>query len=143
MVAYSFQRQFVEPIRLGLAPGPAVPGAKRHTIRSIGKRRHARPGDLLQLYVGQRTRSCELIGVTRCAGAPAITLMLRDRRPRVIIEMDDEVHGMAALDAFARSDGFDDWADLRAFWAEHHPGINEFNGVMIRWEPMSLAAGRT
>ena len=57
MVAYSFRPRFIEPI-LG--------GRKRQTIRAIGRRRHARPGDPLQLYAGMRTRNCRLIGRAIC-----------------------------------------------------------------------------
>lgn len=74
MVAYSFKRQFVAPIALGLgiacpngfAPAAGVVRPKRHTMRSTGKRRHARPGEGLQLYWGMRTKSCLKIGDAKC-----------------------------------------------------------------------------
>lgn len=47
MVAYSFQKRFVEPIRSG---------RKRQTIRA-DRKRHARPGEVLQLYSGMRTNA--------------------------------------------------------------------------------------
>jgi len=35
------------------------------------------------------------------------------------------------LDTFAQSDGFEHWAEMRAFWQEHHPNITTFLGVVI------------
>jgi hypothetical protein len=46
MVAYSFAPQFIDTIRSG---------TKCQTIRPIGKRRHARTGEPVQLYTGMRT----------------------------------------------------------------------------------------
>lgn len=46
MVAYNFQARFAAAIEAG---------EKAITIRSIGRRRHARNGERLQLYTGQRT----------------------------------------------------------------------------------------
>lgn len=51
MVAYSFKRQFGPPI---------LAGTKGGTIRN-DRKRHARPGEELQLYHGMRTKSCTLI----------------------------------------------------------------------------------
>jgi hypothetical protein len=51
MVAYSFNRRFVPAIESGI---------KSQTIRAP-RRRHARPGEWLQLYTGMRTKSCRLI----------------------------------------------------------------------------------
>lgn len=138
MVAYSFQTQFVEPIRIGLTPGPLRPGGKRHTIRSHGKRRHARPSETLQLYRGMRTKQCFLIGTALCVGVPPISIFLARRRAareRVEIGGRGVLKTAAALDDFAVSDGFHDWAALREFWAEHHPGITDFDGIMIEWQP--------
>lgn len=71
MVAYSFKKQFIRPILIGLgAPlspdefavgmdefgNVSRPVGKRQTIRALGKRRHARPGELVSLYFGMRTK---------------------------------------------------------------------------------------
>lgn len=75
MVAYSFKRQFVAPIRIGLGKevfdaayrsDSVVLRPKRQTIRAIGKRRHARVGETLQLYTAMRTKQFQLIGKARC-----------------------------------------------------------------------------
>ena len=43
----------------------------------------------------------------------------------------------AELDMFAREDGFDDWAGMRAFWLEEHDGkhLGPFCGQLIQWKP--------
>lgn len=66
MVAYNFQSQFVEAIRNG---------SKSHTIRRNGKRRHARPGESLQLYSGMRTKACKkIITDPECVAAIPISI---------------------------------------------------------------------
>lgn len=121
MVAYSFQRRFVVPIRSGV---------KRHTIRA-DRKRHARPGEDLQLYTGMRTKRCELIAYAVCRDVLPITIIMDDAGARDAVLVPDLA--FANLDHFAMMDGFADWADLKAFWREQHPGIDEFTGVMIRW----------
>lgn len=120
MVAYSFNKRFLQPI---------VDGTKRQTIRK-SRKRDARPGEELQLYVGMRTRYCELIGRATCSSVDAIELDFRDGREGVIlggeIILDD-------LDTFARRDGFEDWRDLRQFWRHAHPGVLYFNGIIVQW----------
>lgn len=110
MVAYSFKKRFVAPIRAGLGlimkddkgnwlqcesvidDGATVshpfdpykdlaPEArpKRQTIRAIGKRRHARPGETLQLYTAMRTKQCEKIGEARCIAVLPIRIVVKER----------------------------------------------------------------
>ena len=64
MVAYSFQKRFVDHVQAGLEPGPWCPGMKRHTLRAprVGRVAHARPEQPVQLYTGMRTRHCRLLG---------------------------------------------------------------------------------
>lgn len=120
MVAYSFKHQFIEPIRAG---------TKRQTIRAERKR-HARPGEDLQLYSGMRTKHCVLIGRAVCRSAEPIRLTLSEPR----VEFGGRSHWRSdTLNTFARSDGFADWNELVAFWAENHPGIDPFSGVLITW----------
>lgn len=125
MVAYSFKPQFVPPI---------LAGTKAQTIRAprLGSSRHAREGDRLQLYRGMRTRSCQLILRTVCIGRFEVRL-----RWRPVIEVlvgEEKVESGAALDAFARRDGFADFAEMERFWAETHPGIDVFDGECIEWK---------
>ena len=133
MVAYSFQKRFIEPIRTG---------AKRHTIRNerTGRARHARPGEPVQLYFGLRTRHCSLIAAPLCEAVWPIRIDLEaDGFGGQAIRIGgplDAVQGIpdgSDPDAFAVSDGFQDWSDMAAFWRKHHPGVIVFEGVLIRW----------
>lgn len=125
MVAYSFKARFAPPI---------LAGTKRQTIRAERKR-HARPGEQLQLYTGMRTRSCKLIGRAPCLSVTSIRLDFQVRR---VESLDTGTAWTTAeeTDAFAVSDGFADWNAMAAFWAAEHPGIDLFSGVMIRWAPL-------
>lgn len=139
MVAYSFKGQFRAPIKAK---------TKRQTIRAVGKRRHAKPGDELQLYVGMRTPRCELVKRTICKSAADIRIVfdgefyLGTRRGVMAVAENCDAVFIAggvehttrrALNAFARRDGFRDWNELREFWRHNHPGINDFKGVLIQW----------
>ena len=67
MVAYSFQRRFAPPISTLV---------KRQTIRA-DRRRHARPGEMLQLFTGMRTRHCaKIIADPRCLSVEPIVLRM-------------------------------------------------------------------
>lgn len=142
MVAYSFKRMFVEPIRSG---------EKRQTIRAFRRSlrsRHANPGDALQLYAQMRTRDCELIARAVCSSTKNVDLHFysgSDSRTRVmLISADGSVETLdtaPALDAFAWRDGFTGgWHELCAFWEEQHPeavGVGLFEGVIIEWKEIS------
>lgn len=134
MVAYSFNKGFVAPIRAG---------TKRQTIR-LPRKRHARPGEELQLFTGMRTKHCELIGRATCTGVHEVRLdfaagTVEIDAVLVLTQPED-------LDEFARRDGFtprraDDfarrpWLFMRMWWSQVHPGLDVFNGVLIRWEAL-------
>lgn len=131
MVAYNFQRRFVDPIRNG---------TKTQTIRAVGKRAHARAGDRLQLYTGMRTKSCEKIlahdPVCFCA-YPIVIVVGRDLICGMAINgvlIDD----MDALDRFADCDGFAALADMHKFWLDFH-GVGAFEGYLIAWAPFYVS----
>lgn len=125
MVAYSFNRMFEVPI---------LTGAKRQTIRAERKR-HARPGEALQLYRGMRTKHCTMIARATCLHVLPIRLRISDPP---YAAFDGRTLGLlAGLDDFARCDGFDDWHAMRAFWEEHHPDCPVFSGVLIMWGDLS------
>lgn len=138
MVAYSFKSIFVPAIRAGLGFDFGINSPtlrpKRQTIRAVGLRRHARPGETLQLYTGMRTKQCEKIGDARCVGIDhiAIRFPYAGKAAKVVIGR----RKVADLEDFAALDGFETWADLQKFWYVNHPDIDEFVGVRIRWEPL-------
>ena len=120
MVAYSFRPRFEAPI---------LAESKNGTIRNPRKR-HARAGEELQLYVGMRTKSCRLIRRAQCLAVHEVAIDVTTLGIASIL-----VDGLpvADLDAFARGDGFADAADMGAFWLKEH-GPKLFEGVWIRWE---------
>jgi hypothetical protein len=120
MVAYSFQRRFVAPIR---------EGTKVHTIRRQ-RRRHARVGEELQLYHGMRTRHCELIGRKWCTLVLPVELLVQ--RSGIVEAMVDR-QSVSDLDGFAARDGFADARDFGEFWLRMH-GPGAFPElVLIGW----------
>jgi hypothetical protein len=137
MVAYSFKKRFVDPIKSGLGIydpilglQPKIVKPKRQTIRAIGKRRHARPGETLQLYTAMRTKQCAKIGDARCMSIEPIKLWISLKHIAVgkgLNPIDDD---------FARKDGFDDAKEMHTFWIAEH-GAGWFEGVLIQWEPLT------
>lgn len=147
MVAYSFQPMFYDALRVGLGlpwdRHEDPPEPKLHTIRAIGKRRHARPGERVQLYIRQRQPDGFLIGEGCCTRTRPILISFKTGNEHVWIpqmmprDPRDRMEG-DALERFARSDGFKDgWRAMREFWRIHHPEVVDvFTGKIIYWEPI-------
>lgn len=142
MVAYSFKTRFAPPI---------LAGTKRQTIRA-DRKRHARPGEELQLYTGMRTRHCKLIGKAIVEKVIPVTLQMVERIPgRAGVEGVTWYHPTGPvfcsplwakeMNKFARDDGFKNWAEMKAFWAEAHPGLDVFEGVLIQWGALLTVTG--
>ena len=129
MAAYSFKKQF-SPLILA--------GTKAQTIRAerAGRSRHARPGELVQLYTGMRTRQCTKLGEAQCIAVWPIELHLA---VGIVFANDGWIRTDEDLDAFARQDGFRDWSEMVAFWKVEHPDALVFAGVLIRWQPLAPA----
>lgn len=149
MVAYSFKKRFVTPIRLGLgmeidmADPEWVPAEiattlkpKRQTIRAIGKRRHAREGETMQLYCGMRHPSCFLIAESRCVQVSPIRIDVRKNALLIRLGGGLRVRPLPPdqIAAFAQKDGFAGADDMHAFWRSEH-GFGTFRGFLIEWEP--------
>lgn len=136
MVAYSFKQRFVQPIRVGLSRVSLSFDCppKRQTIRAVGKRRHARPGETLQLYTAMRTKQCMKIGDARCTSVSNVKMIIQTRRFSISVGGIPYVN--AAREEFARMDGFSCVEDMHQFWIANHPGIEHFEGVLVRWEPL-------
>lgn len=122
MVAYNFQRQFVEPIRSR---------TKTQTIRAIGKRRHARPGELLQLYTGQRTTSCEKI-LEEDPYCIAVEQVIIEVGADCIDSIAMSGYAIVDFERFAKEDGFKSLDEMYHFWARSH-GYGRFEGLLIQW----------
>lgn len=123
MVAYSFKGRFANAI---------VDGRKRQTIRAIGRKRHARVGERIQLYTGMRTSGCrKLINPDPLVVAvEAISLYVPTRlEPVALGPLCFERYVTAE---FAKADGFDSVEDFTKFWFDTH-GPGKFEGLLIRW----------
>lgn len=134
MVAYNFQSRFETSI---------LAGRKIGTIRAVGRRRHARPGEALQLYLGQRSPRCRLIATARCLSVDPIHLSIRSAfisRDGVLVGDGADRYEVEDLDAFARGDGFADWGDLTSFFSGRR-GLAPWVGVWVRWDPATVIGG--
>lgn len=138
MVAYSFKKQFEPKIRAGIKP---------QTMRNERKR-HARPGEKVQLYYGMRTKHCRLIGTATCAAV--LPVRIDFKRCNILVEGRGLISGIDKLDAFAVKDGFEDWAAMRAFWRAEHSAqrkkgepspapLTAWRGVLIEWKDFVAA----
>jgi len=139
MVAYSFKKRFVTPILVGLEPGPWLPGMKRQTIRARRKR-HARPGEAIQLYTAQRTIHCKFLGESVCESVVPIHLAVSLASVSITID-GHALEAEAEREGFARADGFRNLADFVAFWNEERPHEHDIEElvepVLIKWVPKS------
>jgi hypothetical protein len=130
MVAYSFQAMFREPI---------IQRVKCQTIRA-DRRRHARPGERLQLFTGMRTRYCQKIIPDPICLALETILIDVGLDGIVGIVVNGKALDLQAIGSLAVADGFRTETgetavhNMGRFWLNNHgPGV--FSGVIIRWEP--------
>ncbi|AJP73146.1 hypothetical protein [Sphingomonas hengshuiensis] len=133
MVAYSFAPMFAEAV---------ASLAKRQTVRAFRKR-HARPGEALQLYTSMRTRSCrKLLAVDPVCVDLRHILIAHGALQPLFISIEGRDLDRDEIEAFAIADGFGGGAEpdglaadrMADFWLRHH-GAESFGGVVIRWEP--------
>jgi hypothetical protein len=126
MVAYNFKSAFHRRIQ---------DGSKGQTVRHAGKKRHARPGEPVQLYKGLRTKhAAKLIPDPICKRVDAIAILVGREYPNDIggIEINGIPLTPAEAEEFARRDGFDGLAQFGRFWRITH-GAGRFEGVVIVW----------
>jgi hypothetical protein len=137
VVAYSFKARFAEPI---------LAGTKGGTIRAA-RRRHARPGEELQLYTGMRTKQCRLITRKTCVEVEPIELDFYLRK----ILLGDGIERMETIagrlvNSFAWFDGFADFDEMAEWWEVGRGRLSSdrdsfvFCGLHIRWLPLSTIA---
>lgn len=143
MVAYSFRPMFGNQVSALI---------KRQTVRA-DRKRHARPGEGLQLFTSMRTKHCrKLIDPDPvCVSTHRIEIGVNNLIDVLIasIVIDGIPLDRDEIEVFARADGFApelldgncpfklaDSArqNMGQFWIANH-GVGRFDGVLIRWEP--------
>lgn len=127
MVAYSFKGRFAEAV---------TSGRKTQTIRAPRKR-HARPGEPVQLYTAMRTKQCRKLADAVCTEVRAIDLDFSCNT--IVIEGIGKLDHISALDNIARLDGFASWDEMKGFW----PDATFFSGVLIMWDHLAPAPPHT
>jgi hypothetical protein len=143
MVAYSFQKMFA----------PQVEGlTKLHTVRAHRKR-HARPGEAVQLYAGMRTKYCRKLVTPDpiCTHLDDIRLEIAPEMRIEGIEINGRELSDAEIEAFAIADGFsparlttpesgwqwkrDTTARALMGWFWEGAPLGPWQGVIIHWKP--------
>lgn len=127
MVAYSVKEQFIDPIEQLV---------KHHTLRNERKR-HARPGEEIQIYFAMRTRQCRLVGRAVCTAVTPIHLSFYP--PKVAIYGRPVIETPSKLTDFARADGFSSWRELKEFWDKNHARPKAWSGMIIEWKDFQPA----
>lgn len=131
MGLYNFKPQFEADIRAD---------KKRHTIRD--RRKYPdKPGALLSLYVGLRTKKCRLLKRRRCTRVQSILIRLQ-KLPGIgriaCVDIAGETLTVSEQNLLAKSDGFPDFQSMMEFWEGRLP----FEGDLIHWESDSEYARR-
>ena len=119
MVAYSFQPEFIEPIRSG---------RKTSTIRPVGKRRHARAGELVQCYTSMRTPDCR-----KLLEAPCIRSIPFEIHRSCVVADGVRKDNPAYFETLARIEGFSSFGNMQA-WFDRRYGLPVLHMVQISWD---------
>lgn len=134
MPAYSFQKQFVEPVETG---------AKTHTIR--GKRKNRpKPGQTFYGYYAMRTKQCRKLLQSVITRVQDIKIEVASLYPDYIdgdhviltnprITIDGEELAEDEMETLARRDGFSDLRAMMMFWPKD---VLPFTGDIIHWLPV-------
>ena len=129
MPAYNFKPQFADAVQFG---------SKRQTIRALGKRRHARPGQPIQLYTGMMHKTCrKLIDPDPiCTDVQRIRIEkfpAKNKHDCDFFQMylDGKAMFRHEVHELAVKDGFNSTEDFFQFFDKTH-GM-PFEGVLIRW----------
>lgn len=136
MVAYSFKPSFVVEI-LALR--------KSQTIR-LPRKRHARPGERLQLFTGPRMAPTRIGGAV-CHRVCDVRLDFNKHEvsidDAIVLAGDDQLNAFAVRDGFgsARS-GVAPWEFMDRFWHQTHPDLRVFPGVLVDWDDTFAPAVR-
>lgn len=115
MVAFNFSPEFADAVERG------------EKVQTVRKTKRAKPGDMLQLYTGQRTKKCRKLREAECAYVDYVHIA-----PEGLTVGDTRKHEGNA-DAFARRDGFKDYDDMVAWFTKKY-GSSHFVGYVHCWK---------
>jgi hypothetical protein len=126
MIVLMYQPRFAPPIKSGI---------KRHTIRPERKR-PIKVGDELshRMWEDKAYRSPQ---VEIATGVCTAVFQIKIEADAIYIGRPDFPLGWAQvgdLDEFAASDGFENWADMLAYFTSPGAYGLPFTGVLIQWE---------
>lgn len=135
MPALNFQWHFAPLIRDDI---------KTSTIRKERKdgRAHCKPGDVLKLYTGMRTKQCKLIKEVRCISYTHILLWGPAPNGCFSFRWPDHAyhHLPATAEMLALNEGFNDHIEMIDWFIKHHgekgSDFVEFTGWHIQWEAL-------
>jgi len=120
MGLYNFEKRFVPFIRGGV---------KKHTIRAT-REVCDKPGDTMHLYVGLRHKGAELIGRFPCVKVENILIT-----PGGLVRIDGIYLEDDERESLARSDGFESFAAMLAYWRAKKKGSGlPFRGKIFHWK---------
>lgn len=120
MVAINFQAEFVPLIESGL---------KVQTVRRSSR---CKLGDTIQIYTGQRTKKCRLIGTAKCAISEPITIA------ETYLAAGGWRLPSGDAEYIAKIDGFDDLEAMRSWFRDRY-GALPFEGYRIMWNGFQIA----
>jgi len=138
MPSINFKPEFAEAVKNG---------TKRQTIRQVRKN-PIKPGDMLTMFTGQRTKDCRKLCIHKCKSVEEIEIEFVDfktaltmayvyiyateSRDYIIkVSLDGKCLKYSEVSALAEADGFDFVCDFAEFFNSHY-GDN-FKGVLIKW----------
>jgi hypothetical protein len=117
MPLLGFQKQFAPMVEAG---------TKRQTIRVKRKDgRNPKPGDLLYLYTGLRTKACRKIGMRWCLSVEEITVSWCG------ICVAGQWLTAEECEAMALADGFKTFQKMTEWFEKTHEA--DFWGLLIKW----------
>ena len=121
MGLYNFKARFAPRI---------LDGSKTHTIRPL-RVHEDRPGNILHLYTGLRTKSTQLLMRVPCVKVESIEIDAcgHECMCDATITIEGVQLSPSECDQFAQRDGFDSFEHMMEFWSGRVP----FRGHIIHW----------
>lgn len=115
---------------------PKILDRSKFTTIRRRRKRQTRPGDVLALYVGQRTKSCRLVGRAPCVKVTPIVIYPFEMN----LKLEGALMTVGKSLEVARRDGFKDLASFYEFFQRYErAALEDFE--IIQWDPRKLEVG--